>query len=216
MERPGKRPGRQQQHPDCQSQHAPSAHQSSLGQKVKESNWRGEADSKEAVQSWSWAQAAKRCDLFTACSCADHTAACQRIRRREGGFRFWTRVRREAACCRDADSQVEEKGAVGIAPAADDGGAPAAVSWRMKYVHDDGSHINHMEDSHTLNTGPRSDLFRDQWVCTCSGGNILDYFTFTGWNWTKAHLIKVDLNHVGINTRLKGVNYTQKRHQITL
>lgn len=46
-------PVREQPHPDCQSQHAPSAGQSSLGEKVKKSNWRGEAGSKEAVQSWS-------------------------------------------------------------------------------------------------------------------------------------------------------------------
>lgn len=71
-------------------------------------------------------------------------------------------MRTEAACCRDAGSEVEEKGAVGIAPAAEDGGAHAAVSWRLEHLHDDGSHINNMEDSHTLNTGPRSDLFRDQ------------------------------------------------------
>lgn len=69
MERPGKhgviflpllladeQPARQQPHPDRQPQHAPSARQSSLGRKVKKSNWRGEADSKEAVQSRSWVQ----------------------------------------------------------------------------------------------------------------------------------------------------------------
>lgn len=65
-----------------------------------------------------------------------------------------------------------------------------------------------MEYFSYIHTDPRSDLFRDELILYMFRGEIWHYFPFIDRNWTKAHLIKADLNNI-VNMMLRGVNSTE-------